>query len=140
MLDKYIDYRVDKLIEDYEVNRITLINLRTQLEEADGWASGERGERVQSSPNGDGMDKLLIRRNQIQGTIDEYEKMFEVYDRAWNALNEREQYVLTQFYQKNQSKEMACEMVRQKYYIERSMAHNVRKEALDRMKQLIWGQ
>jgi len=54
-------------------------------------------------------------------------------------LNEREQFVLNQFYQKNQSKEMACETVRQKYYIERSMIHNVRKEALCRMQKLVFG-
>ena len=140
MLDKYIDYRIDKLISDYEDNRITLINLKTQLESIDGWGGGQSGERVQSSPSGDGMDNLIIKRNRLQGAIDEYEKILDIYDRAWNTLNEREQFVLNQFYQKNQSKETACEMVRKKYFIERSQTHEVRKDALNHMKKLVFGE
>jgi len=82
MLENYIDYRIDKLIADYEVNKITLINLKTQLEDLDGWSSGNQGERVQSSPSGDGMDKILIRRNQIEGTIAEYEKILNYVDES----------------------------------------------------------
>lgn len=139
MLDKYIDYRIDKLIEDNEDNRITLINLRSQLEAADGWGGGQEGERVQSSPNGDGMDKLIIKKNQLQGAINEYEKMLDIYDRAWNALNDQEKFVLTEFLQKNQSKISACEMVRQKYFIQPSRIYDLRRDALLHMRKLVFG-
>lgn len=139
MFNKYIDYRTDKLIEDYEDNKITLQNLKSQLEAADGWGGGQSSERVQSSPCGDGMDKLLIRRNQLQGAIEEYEKILDVYDRAWNQLNEQEKFVLTEFLQKNQSKISACEAVRQKYFIQPSRVYDIRREALSHMSKLVFG-
>lgn len=140
MLGRYIDYRTDKLISDYEDNRITLINLKTQLESIDGWGGGQNGERVQSSPSGDGMDNLIIKRNRLQGAIDEYETMLNIYDRAWDALDEMQRFVLTQFYQKNQTSTMAREVINQKYNYEKSTAYTIRDRAKERMNRLMFGE
>jgi hypothetical protein len=140
MIDKYIDYRVDKLIADYKDNCTTLANLKTQLENMDGFGSGQSGERVQTSPSNNAMDNLIIRREQVQKQIDEYESTLEIYNKAWESLNEQEQFILREFLQKNQSKVMACEMVRQKYFIQPSKIYDLRRDALRRMRKLVFGE
>lgn len=104
------------------------------------FSGGQGGERVQTSPSNNAMDNLIIRREQVQKQIDEYESTLEIYNKAWESLNEQEQFILREFLQKNQSKVMACEMVRQKYFIQPSKIYELRRDALRRMRKLVFGE
>lgn len=140
MLERYTEYRIDRLIADYEDNKKALENLKVQLAAIDGFSGGQGGERVQSSPSADVLEKTVIKRVDMSRRVAEYERDLEIYENAWESLTEQEQFILTEFFCKNQSKIMTVEAIRSKYYIQPSRVYDLRREALKRMRKMIFGE
>ena len=141
MLDRYIIIDVEQMMMDYDDNRTSLEALREQLEELSAKDIGGMDysrERVQTSEITDSMGVNLIRKNDLEMKIGEYETFFKVYDPAWESLNDDEKFVLMAFCA-HQRKQSAADRVCEHYGIEIAEAYRRRNKAVNRFRRLMFG-
>lgn len=144
MFEKYINWdRVAiEMLRQKDENDVALMNLREEYATiTDGLGAVDYGaDRVNASPDNDGMINRYIQKASIEEKIRELVREERMFSRAWDALTEDERRILTEFFRKSgrpikQSVDILCDV----YGYERTKIYNLRRDALHRFKRLLVG-
>lgn len=145
MWEKYINWDevAIKALKRHEENRIALANLREEYAAiTDGLGAVDYSrDRVDSSGDGDsGMVDRFLQKEAVEAKIKALAQEERQYNRAWEALDEDERRVLTEFFQRGRRcAEDAVEAVCVYFGCERRTAFTKRKQAIERFKRLLVG-
>ena len=144
MFEKYINWdRVAiEMLQHRDENAVALANLREEYASvSDGLGAVDYSkDRVASTASDDGMINKYIQKASIEERIKELVREDRQFSRAWEALTEDEQRILTEFFQRGRRPmqdaiDILCEM----YGYERRKIYYMRREALSKFKRLLVG-
>jgi DNA repair exonuclease SbcCD ATPase subunit len=143
MLDRYIIIDIEQMISDYDDNKVTLESITEQyneLCEKDIGSIDYSKDRVQSSPVEDAMATAMARKEDLQEKINGYTRYFILFDPAWERLTDKERYILKEFslYPKRE-KQKAVDHICDRYGVEVAQVYNLKRDALNRFKRLMFG-
>jgi hypothetical protein len=144
MLDRYITYRVDRMIADYEDNKATLEALREDYgeicENLGAKGINYEKDRIQTDVKDDAIANWLVHKAGIEEKINGYANLLTKYETAWNRLTDKEKHILTEFYQiPYERRQAAIDAVCDAYGVDRSQAYNLKNDAIRRFKVLMFG-
>ena len=97
------------------------------------------GNKVTGGKSTDALEKIALRRIDLATKIKDYEHDLQRIDDCMAQLTETEQTVLTEFFLKGQTKTAAVYRLSQALHLEQSAIYEMRKRALNKFQQLIFG-
>ncbi|MEN6622663.1 MAG: hypothetical protein ABFD50_14065 [Smithella sp.] len=143
MIEKYILVDVEQMIVDYNDNKVALESITEQYAELCEKGIGAidySKDRVQTTPQNDGIANEVIRGITLERQIHTDKADFIRYDKAWSLLTEKERFILTEFsIYPNREKQTAIDHICERYGIENAQVYNLKKSALLRFKRLLCG-
>lgn len=138
MLNDYITFNAAKFVKDYYKAIRIVDELRSQLNDIDYIRSVPTdADKVQTSPAGDQVEKLVLRRLAIQERIDNYEWHIKTYEKAQNYLLPSERTVIEEFFTAPSKTDAVTNL--EEHGISRSQAYIIRKQALDKIAESVAG-
>ncbi len=139
MIEQYYHYDTAKLLAEYNHNKAVLKSLREQYNALDGAGGMDYGNKVTGGKSTDALEKIALRRIDLATKIKDYEHDLQRIDDCMAQLTETEQTVLTEFFLKGQTKTAAVYRLSQALHLEQSAIYEMRKRALNKFQQLIFG-
>jgi hypothetical protein len=138
MLNEYITFNAAKFVKDYYRYIEIVDGLRAQLNDIDYIRSVPTdADKVQTSPTGDQVEKLVLRRIAIEERIQNYTWHIKTYEKAQNDLLPSERMVLEEFFT-SESKARAIDKLEAKG-ISKTAAYEIRKQALQKIAEAVAG-
>lgn len=138
MLNEYITFNAAKFVKDYYKYIEIVDGLRAQLNDIDYIRSVPTdADRVQTSPTGDQVEKLVLRRIAIEERIQNYTWHIKTYEKAYNDLLPDEKKVLDEFFTADSKMDAVLNL--EDKGIPRSTAYNIRKQALEKIAESVAG-
>lgn len=138
MINDYISFNSAKFVKDYYKAIRVVSELRKQLNDIDYIKSVPTdADKVQTSPTGDQVEKLVLRRIAIQERIDNYEWHIKTYEKAQSDLETNERKVLEEFFTATSKTDAVANL--EEKGISRSQAYIIRKQALDKIAESVAG-
>lgn len=139
MIEQYYHYDTAKLLAEYNHNKAVLKSLREQYNALDGAGGMDYGNKATGGKSTDALEKIALRRIDLATKIKDYEHDLQRIDDCMAQLTETEQTVLTEFFLKGQTKTAAVYRLSQALHLEQSAIYEMRKRALNKFQQLIFG-
>ncbi len=141
MLEKYLRYDVVGMLTGLKENKKLLQLWKNQLE---GMADNIQAiqydkEKVSTQPRKDGIDELIIRRDNLRQRIKEYEKDIGIIEGCLNSLDEEESFIVNEFFFKNQSGLSATLNITDEYHYEQSTVYRRRADIVKKIKAMVFG-
>lgn len=138
MLNDYLTFNAAKFVKDYYKAIRIVDGLRRQLNDIDYIKSVPTDiDRVQTSPTGDQVEKLVLRRIAIEERIRNYEWHIKTYEMAQNDLLPDERMVLEEFFTSTSKTDAVSNL--ENLGISRSNAYLIRKQALEKIAESVAG-
>lgn len=138
MLNEYITFNAAKFVKDYYKYIEIVDGLRAQLNDIDYIRSVPTdADKVQTSPTGDQVEKLVLRRIAIEERIQNYTWHIKTYEKAQADLLPDEKMVLEEFFTA-ESKALAVDKLETKG-ISQTAAYKIRKQALEKIAEAVAG-
>ena len=138
MLNDYLTFNAAKFVKDYYKAIRIVDGLRRQLNDIDYIKSVPTDiDRVQTSPTGDQVEKLVLRRIAIEERIRNYEWHIKTYEMAQNDLLPDERMVLEEFFTSTSKTDAVSNL--ENRGISRSNAYLIRKQALEKIAESVAG-
>jgi DNA-directed RNA polymerase specialized sigma subunit len=143
MLERYIIYRVDRMIADYEDNKAALEALREDYSEIcdgpGGTGVNYEKDRIQEAKD-DAIANWLVRKADIEEKINGYANLLTKFETAWGRLADKERHILTEFYKVGyERRQDAIDAICDRYNIERTQVYRLKDDAIRRLKVLMFG-
>ncbi len=145
MWEKFINWDdvAIKVLRRHEENRIALANLREEYSSiTDGLGATDYSQvRVEGSTDGDSsMVNRFLQKEALEAKIKELTQEDRQYNRAWDALDEDEKRILTEFFQQGRRcTEDAVDALCDYYDCDRRTVFRKRKASIERFKRLLVG-
>lgn len=138
-LTPYFNFSAERFCKDYNFKMALLKSFREQLEDLTGEKGVEiKTDRVQSSPESDQIEKLVIMRINLEEKIQDIENYFEIYNSVMAVLDPDEKMAIDFFFNMSWDSERAvAEMA--EFGISRSAAYRLRESALNKIKSFLAG-
>lgn len=91
----YIKFNIKQYIEDYYYYKKILPDLIREYENLDGITAVQiQTDKVQTSPNADGMEKIALERAVLSDRIEKYQKHIKQCEKALQNLTDTEREVI----------------------------------------------
>lgn len=138
MLNDYITFNAAKFVKDYYKAIHIVANLQSQLNDIDYIRSVPTdADKVQTSPTGDQVEKLVLRRIAIQERIDNYTWHIKTFEMAQNDLLPNERKVLEEFFTADTKMDAVVNL--EECCISQTQAYKIRKQALEKIAESVAG-
>ena len=138
MLSNYISFNAARFVKDYYKIIEIVDGLRKQLNDIDYVRSVPTdADKVQTSPTGDQVEKLVLRRIAIEERIKDYQWHIKTFEKAYNYLQTDEQKVIDEFFTHDSKTDAVASL--EQMGISRSRAYEIRKQALEKISNFIAG-
>ena len=132
MLNDYITFNSARFVKDYYKCKRIVEELQRQLDELTYIRSVPTdADKVQTSPKGDQVEKLALRRMAIEERMHDCNLHIEAYETARDYLLPIEKTVIEEFFTSD-TKQDATDKLEDKG-ISRSTAYIIRKQALEKI-------
>ena len=138
MLNDYVTFNSARFVKDYYKAIHVVDNLRRQLADIEYIRSVPTdADRVQTSPTGDQVEKLVLRRIAIEERIHNYEWHIKTFEMAQNDLLPEEKMVLEEFFTAETKTDAVANL--EQRGIARTSAYSIRKQALEKIAESVAG-
>lgn len=138
MLNDYISFNAAKFVKDYYRYIEIVDRLRAQLDDLDYVRSVPTdADKVQTSPKGDQIEKLVLRRIAIEERIDNYTWHIKTFEKAQNDLLPDERRVIEEFFTADTKMDAVVNL--EQHGISQTNAYKIRKQALEKIAESVAG-
>lgn len=138
MISDYISFNAAKFVKDYYRYIQIVDDLKAKLNEIDYIRSVPTdADKVQTSPKGDQIEKIIIRRIAIEERINDHMAHIKTFEKAYNDLLPDEKKVLDEFFTADSKMDAVLNL--EDKGIPRSTAYNIRKQALEKIAESVAG-
>lgn len=138
MLNDYITFNSAKFVKDYYKAIHIVDNLRQQLSDITYIQSVPTdADKVQTSPTGDQVEKLVLRRIAIEERIANYTWHIQTFEKAQNDLLPDEKRVLEEFFTADTKMDAVVNL--EEHGISQTNAYKIRKQALEKIAESVAG-
>lgn len=141
VIEKYCTYKVDKMLQDYQINRKALELRKQEYKYMDGTKGVTYGDKVSGTKQIDGLPRLAERRIDIENRIRIDEADFKLLDRCISQLPERERIVVEEFYINRKDTDQNPAIIAKltdKLHLQESRIYDLRRDALEHLTQMIF--
>ncbi|WP_040197197.1 hypothetical protein [Candidatus Soleaferrea massiliensis] len=145
----YLDKKAAAIdaLKDYSSMEYIIKNHQEDLEEVQERLTSIRSSHLTGMPSAHnpkaGENKLISCIDEIDVLKERYRQALEYMDwfkPAWDALNEEEQFVLSEFYRIEDARQTdAIGVISDRFHIERSSAYKKKNRTLERLAILLYG-
>lgn len=138
MINDYLSFNAAKFVKDY-YKYVEIVNkLRQQLNDIDYIRSVPTdADKVQTSPTGDQVEKLVLRRIAIEEKIHDYTWHIKTFEKARDSLMPNERKVLDEFFTADTKMDAVSNL--EQHGISRANAYAIRKQALEKIAEAVAG-
>lgn len=135
MIENYLSFDVTRFVADCFEHKKALPSLRLQLADLDGIkAIDPTRDKVQSSPDNDGMVNLAMLRLKLTAQIEDYERDIEKLDKALQVLTNEEREAIDICFNGESIQDQCLDL-----NIEERTIYNRRKKALSKLNSALIG-
>lgn len=135
MIENYLSFDVTRFVADCFEHKKALPSLRLQLADLDGIkAIDPTRDKVQSSPDNDGMVNLTMLRLKLSAQIEDYERDIEKLEKALQVLTNEEREAIDICFNGESIQDQCLDL-----NIEERTIYNRRKKALSKLNSALIG-
>ena len=135
MIENYLSFDITRFVADCFEHKKALPSLRLQLADLDGIkAIDPTRDKVQSSPNNDGMVNLAMLRLKLTAQIEDYERDLEKLEKALQVLTNEEREAIDICFNGESIQDQCLDL-----NIEERTIYNRRKKALSKLNSALIG-
>ena len=135
MIENYLSFDVTRFVADCFEHKKALPSLRLQLADLDGIkAIDPTRDKVQSSPDNDGMVNLTMLRLKLSAQIEDYERDLEKLEKALQVLTNEEREAIDICFNGESILDQCLDL-----NIEERTIYNRRKKALSKLNSALIG-
>lgn len=135
MIENYLSFDITRFVADCFEHKKALPSLRLQLADLDGIkAIDPTRDKVQSSPDNDGMVNLTMLRLKLTAQIEDYERDIEKLDKAMQVLTNEEREAIDICFNGESIQDQCLDL-----NIEERTIYNRRKKALSKLNSALIG-
>lgn len=135
MIENYLSFDITRFVADCFEHKKALPSLRLQLADLDGIkAIDPTRDKVQSSPDNDGMVNLAMLRLKLSAQIEDYERDIEKLEKALQVLTNEEREAIDICFNGESILDQCLDL-----NIEERTIYNRRKKALSKLNSALIG-
>ena len=135
MIENYLSFDITRFVADCFEHKKALPSLRLQLADLDGIkAIDPTRDKVQSSPDNDGMVNLTMLRLKLTAQIEDYERDIEKLEKALQVLTNEEREAIDICFNGESIQDQCLDL-----NIEERTIYNRRKKALSKLNSALIG-
>ena len=135
MIENYLSFDITRFVADCFEHKKALPSLRLQLADLDGIkAIDPTRDKVQSSPDNDGMVNLTMLRLKLTAQIEDYERDLEKLEKALQVLTNEEREAIDICFNGESIQDQCLDL-----NIEERTIYNRRKKALSKLNSALIG-